>query len=485
MSDKAQVQSAKDMLEMLKEQDKLIKQLMMPAPIYVPVLGVINMGKEGMKLLSVVGDHVIEISLPEGEDVKITPGQMIKVTPDTHAFIEVVKNYNLELGHVYVVRRQVSKHTIEVEASEEAKMMYYFLENPTKPGDRVIADSSGSLVVKNLGPEIHQHTMAEETHISWDEVGGHEQAKEDLIDAVISPIKHKEIYEKYGKKRAKGALLYGAPGNGKTLLARALASEIAKASGSKVSKGFFYVKGPEILSKWVGESERMIREIFARCREHFSKHGYAATLFIDECDALLSKRGSGRSSDVERTIVPMFLAEMDGLDDSGAFVLLATNRADTLDPAILRDGRVDRKIEVKSPDQKMAEQIFKIHLREKPLESKVDLREFAKESASMLYSEELTLCGIERRSGGMAKFTVASIVSGAMIAGLAEEATSQAIRRDIKEGKTKGVTMDNMKSAISKLYREQYSMDHKDAIDRFTEPWRADVKSVVKIPIKS
>src|SRR5208283_4208865 len=169
-------------------------------------------------------------------------------------------------------------------------------------------------------------------------------------EAIELPFTHKDIFAHYNKKPPKGLLLYGPPGCGKTLVGKATTNSLANIFGAKaISSGFIYVKGPEILNMYVGESGRRIREIFQRGRKHFDKYKFPAVIFIDEAEAVLSERGTSRSSDVDKTIVPMFLSEMDGLDENHAIVMLATNRPKMLDPAVVREGRVDRHIKVSRP----------------------------------------------------------------------------------------------------------------------------------------
>jgi proteasome-associated ATPase len=235
-----------------------------------------------------------------------------------------------------------------------------------KSGDKVLTDSSGYVVIHRM-PEADKARFAftETTDITWDSIGGQTEAKEQMIEAVELPLKQSRVYDFYGKPKVKGILLYGPPGCGKTMLAKATATAIAKAYSQEAVSGFMYVKGPELLDPFVGVSESNIRNLFSRARAHKSKHGTQAVIFIDEADALLGSRGGNRHSvsDMEKTIVPSFLTEMDGLEESAALVILATNRPSDLDPAVVREGRIDRKIRVSRPDVKGALEIFKIHLQ--------------------------------------------------------------------------------------------------------------------------
>ena len=463
-----------------QQQETLMRLIRVPTP-YVTVLSVINLGEDkGYIAISNIGGQYIEIQLPEDDAKKLSPGTVIRVTKDTLQYIEKSDHFEMLVGKVHVVQKVISENLLEINDTDSPRTVSNY-KGPAKVGDRVLLDTSGHIVSKNLGKEEKKFVWSEETNITWEDVGGHERAKESLIEAIILPSKHPEIYAKYGKKRSKGMLMYGKPGNGKTLLAKALATEVARVYGAKSSKGFMYIKGPEILNKWVGESERMIRDIFDRARDHYKENGYPAIIFIDEADSILQTRGSRKTGDMELTIVPQFLSEMDGMGESGAFVLLATNRADTIDPAILRDGRIDRKIEVARPTLEMAVGIFKIHLKGKPIVSGMNVDEFATSSANAMFDKANVLANVTKKNGEVMPFCLSHVTSGAMIAGVVERAVSDALARDIKSGEFKGMTPENMMKAIGDTLSEQRALDHKSEMDEFTEPWRADVKSVNKV----
>ena len=267
---------------------------------------------------------------------------------------------------------------------------------------------------------------------------------------------------------------------GKTMLAKAAASSLAKLHGKhSVNSGFIYVKGPEILRKYVGESEALIRGLFDRARKHKAKHGYPAFMFIDEADAILRKRGTGISSDVENTIVPAFLAEMDGLAESDCIVGLATNRPDTLENAITRDGRIDRKIMVPRPDYATAKDIFRLHLKGIPL---VDISpvEAAKLATEELFSENLKLYIFQMQNGKEQFFTLAKLVNGAMIAGVVDQASSIAMHRNIKGLRQKGVTAKDFTEAVDRVYRENIDLNHRDELAEYVDPIKSEVENVVK-----
>lgn len=355
----------------------------------------------------------------------------------------------------------------------------------TSKGDRVIIDQANTIVIHNLGKADQGYTVEETPNVTWDDIGGLEDAKREMIEAIEYPHTNREIYKKYGKKPCKGILLYGAPGCGKTMLAKAAANSLAKIYGKQSkSSGFIYVKAPEILNKYVGESEAIIRALFQRAKAHKKEHGSPAVMFIDEAEAILAGRGrkDGTVSGMEKTIVPMFLAEMDGMDDSGALVILATNRPDILDPAIVRDGRIDRKIKISRPSIEDAAYIFRKALEQTPLAKGEKLDMLSATSAALLYSDEHGLYKISMKEGDEEKlFTMANIVNGAMVMGIVDMAVSIAIRRDMKSGQTTGLTTEDLGDAIVAVRKQNLDIDHADEVKSFVAPYRKKVKAISKI----
>ncbi|MHB8533175.1 MAG: AAA family ATPase [Solirubrobacteraceae bacterium] len=264
---------------------------------------------------------------------------------------------------------------------------------------------------------------------------------------------------------------------GKTMLGKAAATALARVHHkAESSTGFIYVKGPDILRGIVGESEKQIRELFAQARAHHAEHGYPAIVFIDEADAILTKRGMSLHQGMERTIVPQFLSEMDGLFASCAFVLLATNRPDTLDPAVVREGRIDRKIEVKKPDRKAARAIASKRLHGRPCgrggeEGRAD------DVVGELFDSARVLCMIRCMGGDDRRFTLGEVVSGAMVVGAVERATQIAIRRATTGG-TVGITGQDVREAVDGIVTEQASIDHTTAVEDFIRPFREKVVKV-------
>ena len=220
--------------------------------------------------------------------------------------------------------------------------------------------------MREIQPSALREVFIERPNVKWKDIGGLEKVKRELQEAVELPLKHPEKFEKLGIRPMKGVLLYGPPGTGKTLLAKAVATES--------EANFIAVNGPEVLSKWVGESEKAVREIFRKARQ-----AAPCIIFIDELDAIAPKRGEGETNKVTERIVNTLLTEMDGIKSTkGIFVIAATNRPDIIDPALLRAGRFDKVIEVPMPDEKARLEILKIHTRNMPLAKDVDLKRIAK-----------------------------------------------------------------------------------------------------------
>lgn len=334
-------------------------------------------------------------------------------------------------------------------------------------GDKLLLDSSGLVIRRKL-----ESTKVENsTGITWDSIGGLEDAKAQMVEAIELPVTRADLFEAYGKRQAKGVLLFGPPGCGKTMLGKAAATSMAKLSKGKSNEsGFIYVKGPEVLSKWVGEAEASIRSLFARARAFHKKTGIRAVIFIDEAEALLHSRTSKHAtSGIQMTVVPSFLAEMDGLEDSGAMVLLSTNRPDSLDPAIVRDGRIDKKIQVPRPGLKEAEDILHHHLKGVPVAFDATPKEVAKQVASVVYgtTEDQLVFNVNTKQGPKA-FYLHNLASGAMLANIVEEAKSRAMQRDIKsKSKKVGVLEADFEDAVRSSCEQQKFLNHEETIENF------------------
>jgi transitional endoplasmic reticulum ATPase len=223
--------------------------------------------------------------------------------------------------------------------------------------------------LREMEPSAMREVMVETPNVKWDDIGGLEDVKQQLVESVEWPLTYARLFQHMDAEPPKGVLLYGPPGTGKTLLAKAVATES--------QANFISVKGPEFLSKWVGESEKAVRETFRRARQ-----AAPSVVFLDEIDSIAPARGGSTSdSHVTERVISQILTELDGLESlNSVIVIAATNRPDIIDPALLRPGRFDRLIEIGLPDERARLQILKIHAAKKPLAEDVNLEEIAKKT---------------------------------------------------------------------------------------------------------
>ncbi|HEV2097165.1 MAG TPA: AAA family ATPase [Chthoniobacterales bacterium] len=317
-----------------------------------------------------------------------------------------------------------------------------------KAGDEVRVDPNYRMALELLPrPESHEHYLDAIPELPWEKVGGQEEAIQAIKDAIELPLVHPELFARFQHATPKGFLLYGPPGCGKTLIGKAtaynLTRKLREKTGERMDEYFMHVKGPEILNMWVGESERMVREIFATARAK-RREGFLPFLFIDEAESILGTRRASRHSNILSTLVPMFCSEMDGIDSLGDIVIiLASNRADLIDPAILRPGRVDRKIKVHRPNRDGAREIYRIYLTDDlPYDGAL-----AKEAANIgpaldqliervldaqfARREENKFLEITLRSGRKEILYRSDFLSGAIIASIVERSKALAIKRAI------------------------------------------------------
>ncbi len=340
-------------------------------------------------------------------------------------------------------------------------------------GDSVLLDPRSQLLLEKLPrPEADELVLEEVPDVSYEDVGGLDSQIEAIKDAVELPFLHRDLFVEHQLPAPKGILLYGPPGCGKTLIAKAVANSLARkvseVTGDQNARSYFLnIKGPELLNKYVGETERQIRLVFQRAREK-SEEGVPVIVFFDEMDSLFRTRGTGISSDVESTIVPQLLAEIDGVEAlRNVIVIGASNREDLIDPAILRPGRLDVKIKIERPDKESAKAIFARYLTAGlPLDpSEVESLGGGRPEKAVAAMIEATVTEMYRddeanrflevtyQNGDKEILFFKDFSSGAMIENIVRRAKKLSIKRAI-DGQTKGIRTSDLIESIRQEYKE-------------------------------
>ncbi len=477
----------KQLQELVERQHVILERVMESAAFIGEVISVRGNQKDSTSdiLVSCYGRILSVKPLP---GIQLGAGDMVKLAPNSSQIISVIERLNV--GSICIVRRVIDDSLSEVDLNGIARVVANgrFGEQ-LQSDDRVVLDSSGSLIVAFMGKLNSRFQLGSKPTVRWEDICGLEDAKLQLQEMVEMAIKYPNLFKHYNLRQPKGALIYGPPGCGKTMLIEAVATSIAELHGADVLEtGFINVKGPEILDMYVGNSERNVRALFTIAKKHKEKHGYPAIIAIDEAEAILGRRGSGINSDMEKTVVPAFLAEMGGIDDSSAIVLLCTNRQDVLDPAVIRDGRIDRNIRVPRPSRASVEEIFSSNLKKYPLASK--LEPLVAVVAEEFYADKHKIYEITKQKEGkeeVISFKLSDLVNGAMAVGIIEKAVWQAFQRDkanngenIQEKRT-GVTKDDLIAAVVAVHYQKFGLNHRDELGEFVADFRADVIGINKI----
>lgn len=405
----------------LSLQETVIAQneLLMKLTSEANVLGTVLAIKDTRVQVGVQGSGVLELEKPKGS---LAPGDAVSLNGQTKQIIETT-THPTGGAEIATVLSISPAGAVEIERQGGSRTIVLSLVKKLEPGTRVLLDATGAVVIKDIGVASSALKLSESPNVTWNSIGGLESTKLELKEIIESPAKHSALYAKYRRTPPKGILLWGPPGCGKTLLGKALATAIGP------DAGFFFIAGPSVLSKWVGESEATIRGVFAAAAKHYEKTRTRAVIFIDEADALLSKRGGEVSSHIERTIVPTFLSEWDGLQCSTALVVLSTNLPNSLDEAILRPGRVDRKIKVPRPNRKEFADIAALYLSKVPLEEPLQV-------LANFLSETVEISALKKQ------------ISGALAANIVDRASSLAFREAVATNSLQGIHREHVAKSI-------------------------------------
>ncbi len=466
------LQQAREHIATLREE---VDKLTQPPSAYGTFLtanedGTVDVFSGGRKMRVALHPELDAASLSRGQEVVLNESLNVVLAGSLERAGEVVTVKELlDGGRALVVARADEERVCEL-ASQLASGL---ADQRLRVGDSALMDSRTGLLLERLPrPEVEELVLEEVPDVSYEDVGGLDSQIEDIKDAVELPFLHRALFAEFDLPAPKGILLYGPPGCGKTLIAKAVANSLAKKvaelAGDKGARSYFLnIKGPELLNKYVGETERQIRLVFQRAREK-SEEGVPVIVFFDEMDSLFRTRGTGISSDMESTIVPQLLAEIDGVEAlRNVIVIGASNREDLIDPAILRPGRLDVKIKIERPDAQAAAQIFARYL---PASLPLDPDEVERlgggdrdkavtaiieQTVAEMYrdDDENRFLEVTYQNGDKETLYYKDFSSGAMIENIVRRAKKLAIKRAIAGG-VKGVRLQDLLDSIKQEYKE-------------------------------
>ena len=463
----ATLREAREHIAALREE---VEKLTMPPSAYGTFLGA---NEDGTVDIFTAGRKIRVSVHPEVEVDAITRGQEVALNES----LNVVLARAAEVSGEVVVLKEVlegrDRALIVGRADEErvCELAASLIGEKLRAGDHLLMDGRSGLLVERIPrPEVEELVLEEVPDVTYDDVGGLDDQIDAIKDAVELPYLYAEMFHEHALQPPKGILLYGPPGCGKTLIAKAVANSLAQRvserTGDTTARSFFLnIKGPELLNKYVGETERQIRLIFQRAREK-SEEGYPVIVFFDEMDSLFRTRGTGISSDIESTIVPQLLAEIDGVESlKNVIVIGASNREDLIDPAILRPGRLDVKIKIERPDEESATKIFRQYLTADLPIADTDTSRFGGperavegmivDAVDRMYAvdDSNRFLEVTYQNGDKEILYFKDFSSGAMIENIVRRAKKLSIKRQIESGE-KGISTQDLLDSIRQEFRE-------------------------------
>ncbi len=463
------LREAREHIAALREE---VEKLTQPPSAYGTLLGhnddgTVDVFSAGRKMRVAVHPDLTEADLPRGAEVALNESLNVVLARAAEISGEVVTVKELldDRRRALILGRADEERVVELSDS--------MVDTVLRAGDTVLMDPRSGLILEKLPrPEVEELVLEEVPDISYADVGGLDAQIEQITDAVELPFLHRRLFEQYRLPAPKGILLYGPPGCGKTLIAKAVANSLSKkvsqVTGQPAARSYFLnIKGPELLNKYVGETERQIRLVFQRAREK-SEEGVPVIVFFDEMDSLFRTRGSGISSDMESTIVPQLLAEIDGVETlRNVIVIGASNREDLIDPAILRPGRLDVKIKIERPNEEAAVSIFNRYLDTSlPLaadevaelgggDPEKAVRVMIERTVEVMFraDEANRFLEITYQNGDKEIMYFKDFASGAMIENIVRRAKKLAIKRLISGG-APGIRTADLQASIAQEYKE-------------------------------
>ncbi len=463
------LREAREHIAALREE---VEKLTQPPSAYGTFLGTnedgtVDVFSGGRKMRVALHPALEKDELRRGQEVVLNESLNVVLarSPEVAGEVVTVKEVLDEGKRALIVGRADEERAVELSDGLSKERL--------RAGDSVLMDPRTGLLLERLPrPEVEELILEEVPDISYDDVGGLDEQIEAITDAVELPFVHRDLFVQHRLPAPKGILLYGPPGCGKTLIAKAVANSLAKkvaeVTGDTNTRSYFLnIKGPELLNKYVGETERQIRLVFQRAREK-SEEGMPVIVFFDEMDSLFRTRGSGISSDMESTVVPQLLAEIDGVEAlKNVIVIGASNREDLIDPAILRPGRLDVKIKIERPDENAASQIFARYLTsDLPLDAdEVEslgggdpdkaVRVMIERTVEEMYREDEDNQFIEvtYQNGDKEIMYFKHFSSGAMIENIVRRAKKLSIKRQIAQD-GQGIRLEDLLASIRQEFKE-------------------------------